>query len=211
VDRDAAPEAGGRHAPPDRRHDHARAPDVARAAPARRRAAVRPARRPAGVRTLGDARVAIVACRSRWAAGCPATTRRSRASTCRNATASGCPKWISGTVSSSCANWAGRADGEPLAYESLTAIHWTHRVGALVTFLYVGGFAIALDARAGTEDSMAPCSRRCCSRRSGSASPTSLRGLPLVLAVAHNGVAAILLVTLVVINFALSRGSTFSR
>src|SRR5688572_3676608 len=30
------------------------------------------------------------------------------------------------------------ADGGHLAYEALTAIHWTHRVGALVTFVYVG-------------------------------------------------------------------------
>ena len=37
-------------------------------------------------------------------------------------------------------------------------------------------------------------------------------GLPLGVAVAHNAVAALLLVTLVVINFALSRiPSTFSR
>ena len=36
------------------------------------------------------------------------------------------------------------AAGTPLAFEALTAIHWTHRVGALVTFLYIGAFAAAL-------------------------------------------------------------------
>ena len=37
-----------------------------------------------------------------------------------------------------------RADGGHLAYEALTAIHWSHRVGALVTFIYLGVLTVAL-------------------------------------------------------------------
>ena len=36
------------------------------------------------------------------------------------------------------------AAGTPLALDALTAIHWAHRVGALVTFLYIGALAVAL-------------------------------------------------------------------
>jgi len=37
------------------------------------------------------------------------------------------------------------AAGAPLTLDALTAIHWTHRAGALVTFLYIGGQDIALE------------------------------------------------------------------
>jgi cytochrome c oxidase assembly protein subunit 15 len=36
------------------------------------------------------------------------------------------------------------AAGAPLTPEALTAIHWTHRVGALVTLVYLGGLAFVL-------------------------------------------------------------------
>ena len=36
------------------------------------------------------------------------------------------------------------ADGEPLSYAALTAIHWTHRLGALVVTLVAGSLAARL-------------------------------------------------------------------
>ena len=41
------------------------------------------------------------------------------------------------------------AAGTPLALDALTAIHWAHRVGALVTFIYVGALSAALMRTAG--------------------------------------------------------------
>ena len=96
------------------------------------------------------------------------------------------------------------AAGAPLALDALTAIHWTHRVGALVTFLYIGPLAVALVRTGG-------CARM------GVALGLILAGqvalgianvvlkLPLPLAVAHNGGAAALMAMMVMINFALSR------
>ena len=96
------------------------------------------------------------------------------------------------------------AAGTHLAYEALTAIHWTHRVGALLTLFVVGAtaamlwrvrelrvHAVVLAVVLGAQVSL------------GIANVWA--GLPLAVAVAHNAMAAVLLVTLVVINFALSR------
>ena len=74
------------------------------------------------------------------------------------------------------------AAGTHLSYDAITAIHWTHRVGALVTLLVVGGLALRLLRN-----------------------PASARLGGLLLAAAHNAGAAILLLTMVVINFALSQ------
>jgi len=96
------------------------------------------------------------------------------------------------------------AAGTHLSYDAITAIHWTHRVGAAVTFLYAGGFALVLLRTAGLA-------------RYGAVLLVVLllqvalgianvvAGLPLAVAAAHNAGAAILLVTAVVINFALRR------
>lgn len=94
------------------------------------------------------------------------------------------------------------AAGTHLSYDAITAIHWTHRVGALATFFVVGGFAWALMrhpqlARHG----VALLAVLLAQVALGIANV--LAGLPLVVAAAHNAVAAILLVTMVVINFAL--------
>jgi cytochrome c oxidase assembly protein subunit 15 len=99
------------------------------------------------------------------------------------------------------------AAGAPLSIEALTAIHWTHRVGAVVTLTYVGTLAFALMQSAG-------CARMGAVLASLLALQLCLGianvllTLPLPIAVAHNAVAAALLVTMVVINFALSRRST---
>ncbi len=97
------------------------------------------------------------------------------------------------------------AAGTHLSYDALTAIHWTHRLGALVTLIYVGSLAWVLTRSAGLA-------------RYGAALlvilvaqvllgiANVLAGLPLLVAAAHNAGAAILLLTLVMINFALRRG-----
>ena len=98
------------------------------------------------------------------------------------------------------------AAGTHLAYEALTAIHWTHRVGALVTLLYVGSFAFAL-GRAGF-GRFAALLGAALALQIALGISNILMGLPLAVAVAHNGVAAVLLGPLVMINFALNRKPT---
>jgi cytochrome c oxidase assembly protein subunit 15 len=98
------------------------------------------------------------------------------------------------------------AAGTHLAYEALTAIHWTHRVGALVTFIYVGALAFALSRVRGF-GLFAGILALALAVQIGLGIGNILEGLPLPVAVAHNAVAAILLVGLVMINFALSRAS----
>ena len=99
------------------------------------------------------------------------------------------------------------AAGGHLTHEALTAIHWTHRVGALVTLLVVGGLAYALSRIRGLARHAGVLALVLVAQIAlGIAN--ILAGLPLAVAVAHNAVAAILLVTLVVINFALSRATS---
>ena len=99
------------------------------------------------------------------------------------------------------------ADGGHLAYEALTAIHWTHRLGALVTFVFVGALAIALMRLEGMKGHGAALAA-VLFVQVGLGIANVAAGLPLAVAVAHNAVAAVLLVTLVVINFHLSRASS---
>lgn len=96
------------------------------------------------------------------------------------------------------------AAGTHLSYDAVTAIHWTHRVGALVTLLVVGGLALRLLCN--------PASARLGGlllavllAQVVVGIANVLGGLPLLLAAAHNAGAAILLLTMVVINFALSQ------
>lgn len=94
------------------------------------------------------------------------------------------------------------AAGTHLSYDAITAIHWTHRVGALVTFLGVGLFAWALLRSPGLgRYAVALFCVLCIQVSLGIANV--LAGLPLLVAAAHNAGAAILLMTMVVINFAL--------
>lgn len=96
------------------------------------------------------------------------------------------------------------AAGTHLSYDAVTAIHWTHRVGALVTLLVVGGLALRLLVN--------PASARLGGlllavllAQVVVGIANVLGGLPLLLAAAHNAGAAILLLTMVVINFGLSQ------
>ncbi len=94
------------------------------------------------------------------------------------------------------------AAGTHLSYDAITAIHWTHRVGALVTLLYVGGFALVLARSADLRRyGMALLCVLLAQVTLGIAN--ILGGLPLLVAAGHNAGAAILLVTMVVINSAL--------
>jgi cytochrome c oxidase assembly protein subunit 15 len=98
------------------------------------------------------------------------------------------------------------AAGTYLSYDAITAIHWTHRVGAVVTFVYVGGFALALLRKPGlARYGAALLGVLLLQIALGIANVVA--GLPLAVAAAHNAGAAILLVTAVVINFALRRKS----
>jgi cytochrome c oxidase assembly protein subunit 15 len=97
------------------------------------------------------------------------------------------------------------AVGDPLPREALTAIHWSHRLFALLVVLVVGWTAL----RALRIDAL---------RRVGAAVAVFLLlqfalgvanvdfGLPLALAAAHNAGAALLLAALVVLNFFSFRG-----
>jgi len=94
------------------------------------------------------------------------------------------------------------AAGTHLSYDAITAIHWTHRVGALVTFFFVGGFALALAQTAGF-GRFGAALLAVLLVQVGLGVANVLGGLPLAVAAAHNAGAAILLLTMVVINFAL--------
>lgn len=96
------------------------------------------------------------------------------------------------------------AAGTHLSYDAITAIHWTHRVGAVVTLVVVGGFALAL-LRAPDLARYGAALLVVLLLQLALGIANVLAGLPLAVAAAHNAGAAILLVTTVVINFALRR------
>jgi cytochrome c oxidase assembly protein subunit 15 len=95
------------------------------------------------------------------------------------------------------------AGGAPLSAEALSAIHWTHRLGALITLSVAGAVAlVALRAPALRVHGLALLALLVVQIGLGIANVVFR--LPLALAVAHNAVAALLLAALVVLNFALS-------
>jgi cytochrome c oxidase assembly protein subunit 15 len=101
-------------------------------------------------------------------------------------------------------------EGDPLSNEALNAIHWAHRVGALITFVFLAYIAhramrIAELSRFGG----IMLSLLILQVLLGIANV--LGSLPLAVAVAHNGCAALLLAALVVLNFATRSPSSFSR
>jgi len=93
------------------------------------------------------------------------------------------------------------AQGEPLSSQALTAIHWTHRLGAIVVMLTVGALAIAL---------LRTSERRWRNwgrllllvllLQIGLGIGNVLLALPLALAVAHNLGAAALLTAVLAVN-----------
>jgi cytochrome c oxidase assembly protein subunit 15 len=96
------------------------------------------------------------------------------------------------------------ADGAPLSQAALNAIQWSHRFWALVTFsylLFLAVWAVRFDAlRAAGVLLIALLLMQV-----GLGAANVLMRLPLVLAAAHNAVAALLLAMLVVLNFVVFR------
>lgn len=91
------------------------------------------------------------------------------------------------------------ADGEQLTLAALTAIHWTHRLGALVTLLYLGWLAHKTMRTNGLGD-LGVAIAGLLVVQVGLGISNVLFSLPLPVAVAHNAVAALLLISLVVLN-----------
>lgn len=96
------------------------------------------------------------------------------------------------------------AAGDTLSYDALTAIHWTHRVGAVVVTLYLATLVIvSLRVRALRTLALVLGALLALQVTLGVANIVT--GLKLGVAVAHNAGAALLLVALVMLNFALFR------
>jgi heme a synthase len=94
------------------------------------------------------------------------------------------------------------ADGEPLSNYALNAIQWTHRVGALITVGVLVPVAL-LALRVPELKRFAAVLLVMLAAQVGIGIANVLAMLPLWLAVAHNTGAALLLVSLVMLNFAL--------
>lgn len=97
-------------------------------------------------------------------------------------------------------------DGELLSREALSAIHWTHRVGAVVATIVVGAFALSLMRH--------PMGRKAARMLLALLILQLALGvsnvwfsLPLPVAVAHNGMAALLFVFLLLINLRMAKSS----
>jgi heme a synthase len=95
------------------------------------------------------------------------------------------------------------AAGEKLSYDALTAIHWTHRMGAVVVTCYLAALAWAA-IRESRLQGIGLMLAIALALQVILGISNILSGLNLVVAVGHNAGAAILLVVLVMLNFALS-------
>jgi cytochrome c oxidase assembly protein subunit 15 len=91
------------------------------------------------------------------------------------------------------------ADGKALQLSAFTAIQWTHRVGALVTFIYLGLLGWRLLSQPQLKG-LAYIMLMLLIVQIGLGVANLILHLPLVLAVAHNMGAALLLMTIVVLN-----------
>ena len=97
------------------------------------------------------------------------------------------------------------AAGAPLTQEALQAIHWSHRLGALVTLLVAGIVAVRA-LRAPALHVQGAVIVVLLAVQAGLGIANVLLRLPLALAAAHNAVAALLLAALVVLNFVVFSG-----
>jgi heme a synthase len=95
------------------------------------------------------------------------------------------------------------AQGGLLSLQALTAIHWTHRLGALLVFLYLGWLGSKLLKTQGFK-SIGRLLLGLLTVQVVLGVTNVLASLPLSVAVAHNAGAALLLVTLVTLNFKLN-------
>ena len=94
-------------------------------------------------------------------------------------------------------------EGTPLSNQALNAIHWTHRLGAVLTLLLVGGVALAA-SRLKPVRPFALLVLAALAIQVGIGVSNVVFLLPLWLAVAHNAGAAFLLTSLLMLNFRLS-------
>jgi len=92
--------------------------------------------------------------------------------------------------------------GRPLSPEKLTAIHWMHRVGALLTVAYLGWLSFRIMAVEGLRN-LGKATLGLVVMESLLGVANVLLGLPLLVAVLHNAVAMLLLIALVVLGFRL--------
>ncbi len=92
------------------------------------------------------------------------------------------------------------ADGAPLTQAALNAIQWSHRAGALVTLVFLGGLALWALRTSSLRTSGAVLLVLLVAQAGLGIANVLLR-LPLALAAAHNAGAALLLAVLVVLNF----------
>jgi cytochrome c oxidase assembly protein subunit 15 len=91
------------------------------------------------------------------------------------------------------------ATGKALPLSAYTAIQWTHRVGALVTFIYLGLLGLRLLKEPQLKQ-LAHIMLGLLVVQIGLGVANLLLHLPLVLAVGHNMGAALLLIIVVVLN-----------
>ena len=98
------------------------------------------------------------------------------------------------------------ANGENLGLPAYNAIQWLHRVGALVTFFYIGLLALSA-LRLPQTRAIALGMLVILVLQIGLGIANLVLHLPLVLAVAHNLGAALLLLTVVVLNSQLTESS----
>ncbi len=91
------------------------------------------------------------------------------------------------------------ADGKALPLGAYTAIQWTHRVGALITFIYLAWLGLRLINQPQIKR-LALIMLGLLIAQIGLGIANLLLHLPLVLAVGHNMGAALLLITVVVLN-----------
>ena len=99
------------------------------------------------------------------------------------------------------------AAGKPLSNEALNAIHWTHRIGALLVAAYLGVLAFFAYRMAGLRVyAIALAIALLIQLALGVTNVLAM--LPLPVAVAHNAGAALLLMSVVMLNFAIHQEST---
>ena len=94
--------------------------------------------------------------------------------------------------------------GLPLSPERLTAIHWMHRAGALITILYLCWLSFKIMAVKGLRN-IGKAILGLVALQFALGISNVLLGLPLMVAVLHNTVAMLLLVMLVLLNFRLRK------
>jgi cytochrome c oxidase assembly protein subunit 15 len=90
-------------------------------------------------------------------------------------------------------------DGNPLGLSAYVAIQWIHRIGALITLLYIGSVGLYLMQKPQLSK-LAVTMLILLLIQIGLGIANLLLYLPTVLAVAHNMVAALLLITVIMLN-----------